>query len=72
MYILNSRKGYVYKMGEAGLGYYKDYQYGGAKDSSSSPSSSKIVEIVDEPHIEEAGESAPAPSFGDGGIDDLD
>ena len=72
-----SRKGFVFKMGEAGLGYYKDLKHGGAAETSqpdaAGPSSSKIQVIEDE--VEAADDAAPpltTTTFGDGGIDDLD
>jgi len=80
-----SRKGMVFKHGESGLGYYRDYKYGGAAETSSdspapcpAPVAEKsggrkafVEEVVEEEEEAEA-ISTSAPTYGDGGIDDLD
>ena len=71
-----SRKGFVFKMGAAGLGYYKDLTYGGASETSlpaAPAASSSKIQVIEE--VEAADVAVPpltTTTFGDGGIDDLD
>ena len=79
--VTGSRTGYVFKMGDFGLGYYKDDKYGGATlatdetapdmyvlgEESCVKSSSRIEEIEEDSFAVSA-----TPTYGDGGIDDLD
>jgi len=80
-----SRTGYVFKMGDFGLGYYKDDKYSGAPLATDetapdmyvlgeescvkrvTKSSSRIEEIEEDSFAVSA-----TPTYGDGGIDDLD
>jgi len=82
-----SRKGMVFKKGESGLGYYRDYKYGGAVETSTNsppPTNSSTnscgssaptpAAAALKAFVEEEEEevSTSAASYGDGGIDDLD
>ena len=68
-----SREGFVFKMGEAGLGYYRDYQCGGAAKEPSLPGVSPKIQVIEETAVRDLiAPPAPATAYGDGGIDDLD